>query len=443
MTKPTPIYGHLYFQVLVGIVLGVLVGYLWPATGAALRPLGDGFIKLIRMMIAPIIFTTVIVGIAKMGDMKSVGRIGVRALVYFEIVSTLALVIGLVIINVLQPGVGINADPKTLDAKAVAAYTANAQHLSTIDFLLNIIPTTIVDAFAKGDILQVLLFSILFGLALLRLGPKAKALVVFFEDCSHVLFSVVGIIMRVAPIGAFGAMAFTIGQYGIGTLFSLGKLMACFYATCALFIIVVLGGIAAWTGFSLFKFIRYIREEILIALGTSSSEPVLPRMMVKLEHLGCSKSLVGLVIPTGYSFNLDGTSIYMTMAAIFIAQATNTHLSISQQIGILGVLLLTSKGAAAVPGGGFVTLAATLSAIPTIPVAGLALIVGIDRFMSECRTITNLIGNGVGTVAVAAWDGALDRKRMMRVLDGENPEEADHPEDVLVAEALAATGGRR
>ena len=443
MTKPTPIYGHLYFQVLVGIVLGVLVGYLWPATGAALRPLGDGFIKLIRMMIAPIIFTTVIVGIAKMGDMKSVGRIGVRALVYFEIVSTLALVIGLVIINVLQPGVGVNADPKTLDAKAVAAYPSNAQHLRTIDFLLNIIPTTIVDAFAKGDILQVLLFSILFGLALLRLGPKAKSLVVFFEDCSHVLFSVVGIIMRVAPIGAFGAMAFTIGQYGIGTLFSLGKLMACFYATCALFIIVVLGGIAAWTGFSLFKFIRYIREEILIALGTSSSEPVLPRMMAKLEHLGCSKSLVGLVIPTGYSFNLDGTSIYMTMAAIFIAQATNTHLSISQQIGILGVLLLTSKGAAAVPGGGFVTLAATLSAIPTIPVAGLALIVGIDRFMSECRTITNLIGNGVGTVAVAAWDGALDRKRMMRVLDGETPEEADHPEDVLVAEELAATAGRR
>ena len=430
MTKPTPIYEHLYFQVLVGIVLGVLVGYLWPATGAALRPLGDGFIKLIRMMIAPIIFTTVIVGIAKMGDMKSVGRIGVRALVYFEIVSTLALVIGLVIINVLQPGVGINADPKTLDAKAVAAYTSNAQHLSTIDFLLNIIPTTIVDAFAKGDILQVLLFSILFGLALLRLGPKAKSLVVFFEDCSHVLFSVVGIIMRVAPIGAFGAMAFTIGQYGIGTLFSLGKLMACFYATCALFIIVVLGGIAAWTGFSLFKFIRYIREEILIALGTSSSEPVLPRMMAKLEHLGCSKSLVGLVIPTGYSFNLDGTSIYMTMAAIFIAQATNTHLSMGQQLGILGVLLLTSKGAAAVPGGGFVTLAATLSAIPTIPVAGLALIVGIDRFMSECRTITNLIGNGVGTVAIAGWDGALDRRRMARILNGELAAEADHPEEV-------------
>jgi aerobic C4-dicarboxylate transport protein len=433
-----PIYTHLYFQVLGGIFVGVAVGYLWPASGAALRPLGDGFIKLIRMMIAPIIFSTVVVGIAKMGDMKSVGRIGVRALVYFEIVSTVALVIGLVIINVLQPGVGINADPKSLDAKAIAAYTSNAQHLSTVDFLLNIIPSTIVDAFAKGDILQVLLFSILFGLALLHLGPKSRPLVTFFEECSHALFGVVGIIMRVAPIGAFGAMSFTIGQYGIGTLFSLGKLMACFYATCFLFIVVILGSIAAWTGFSLFKFIRYIKEEILIALGTSSSEPVLPRMMAKLEHLGCSKSLVGLVIPTGYSFNLDGTSIYMTMAAIFIAQATNTPLSMRQQLGILAVLLLTSKGAAAVPGGGFVTLAATLSAIPTIPVAGLALIVGIDRFMSECRTITNLIGNGVGTVAVAAWDDALDRKRMTRILNGETDVEADRPEDVLVAEELAA-----
>jgi aerobic C4-dicarboxylate transport protein len=437
-TDRTPIYSHLYFQVIVGIILGVAVGYLSPAKGAALRPLGDGFIKLIRMMIAPIIFTTVVVGIARMGDMKSVGRIGIRALVYFEIVSTIALVIGLVIINVLKPGVGINADPATLDAQAVAAYTSNARHLSTVDFLLNIIPTTIVDAFAKGEILQVLLFSVLFGVALLHIGEKSRHLVAFFEECSHALFGVVGMIMRVAPIGAFGAMAFTIGQYGIGTLFSLGKLMACFYATCLLFIVVVLGGIAAWTGFSLFKFIRYIKEEILIALGTSSSEPVLPRMMAKLEHLGCSKSLVGLVIPTGYSFNLDGTSIYMTMAAIFIAQATNTHLTLSQQVGILAVLLLTSKGAAAVTGGGFVTLAATLSAIPTIPVAGLALIVGIDRFMSEARTITNLIGNGVGTLAVARWDRALDRKRMTRILNRETPLEADHPEDVLVAEELAA-----
>jgi aerobic C4-dicarboxylate transport protein len=437
-SEKAPIYTHLYFQVLVGIALGVAVGYLWPKTGAGLRPLGDGFIKLIRMMIAPIIFGTVVVGIAKMGDMKSVGRIGVRSLVYFEIVSTVALLIGLAVINIVRPGVGINADPATLDAKAVAAYTTNAQHLSTVDFLLNIIPSTIVDAFAKGEILQVLLFSVLFGLALLHVGEKGRTLIKFLEEVTHVLFGVVGIIMRVAPIGAFGAMAFTIGQYGIGTLFSLGKLMACFYLTCFLFIVVVLGGIAAWSGFSLFKFVRYIKEEILIALGTSSSEPVLPRMMAKLEQLGCAKSLVGLVIPTGYSFNLDGTSIYMTMAAIFIAQATNTPLSFSQQMGILAVLLLTSKGAAAVPGGGFVTLAATLSAMPTIPVAGLALIVGIDRFMSECRTITNLIGNGVGTVAIAGWDGALDRTRMARILNGEVAVDADHPEEVPVPEPSGA-----
>jgi len=437
-----PYYKSLYVQVLAGIALGVVVGLLWPEHGAAMRPLGDGFIKLIRMMIAPIIFGTVVVGIAKMGDMKSVGRIGVRSLVYFEVVSTIALLIGLAVINIVRPGVGINADPATLDAKAVAAYTTTAQHQSTVDFLLNIIPSTIVDAFAKGEILQVLLFSVLFGLALLHVGEKGRTLIRFLEEVTHVLFGVVGIIMRVAPIGAFGAMAFTIGQYGIGTLFSLGKLMACFYLTCFLFIVVVLGGIAAWSGFSLFKFVRYIKEEILIALGTSSSEPVLPRMMAKLEHLGCAKSLVGLVIPTGYSFNLDGTSIYMTMAAIFIAQATNTPLSFSQQMGILAVLLLTSKGAAAVPGGGFVTLAATLSAMPTIPVAGLALIVGIDRFMSECRTITNLIGNGVGTVAIAGWDGALDRTRMTRILNGELAAEADHPEEVLVAEPVAGASGR-
>jgi aerobic C4-dicarboxylate transport protein len=352
-------------------------------------------------------------------------------------------VIGLIVINVLKPGVGINANPATLDTNAVATYTTNAQHLTTVDFLLNIIPTTIVDAFAKGEVLQVLFFSVLFGLALLRVGEKGRALVGLIDEFSHALFGVVGIIMRVAPIGAFGAMAFTIGQYGIGTLFSLGKLMACFYATCLLFVVVVLGGIAAWTGFSLFKFIRYIKEEILIVLGTSSSEPVLPRMMAKLEHLGCSKSVVGLVIPTGYSFNLDGTSIYMTMAAIFIAQATNTPLTLSQQLGILGVLLLTSKGAAAVTGGGFVTLAATLSAIHTIPVAGLALIIGIDRFMSEARSITNLIGNGVGTVVIAKWDGALDQRRMTRVLNRETALEADHPEELLVADARkAAAGGR-
>jgi aerobic C4-dicarboxylate transport protein len=430
-----PLYAHLYVQVLTGIGLGALLGYLWPQTGASLRPLGDGFIKLIRMIIAPIIFGTVVVGVAKMGDIRNVGRIGLKALVYFEAVSTLALLIGLLVINLYKPGVGINADPATLDTKAVAAYASSAQHLGTADFLLNIIPTTVIDAFAKGEILQVLLFSMLFGLALMHAGERARGLVGLIDDLTHALFGVVGMIMRLAPIGAFGAMAFTVGQYGIGSLLSLGKLMASFYATCLLFIVVVLGAIAAWAGFSVFKFLRYIREEILIVLGTSSSESVLPRVMAKLEHLGCSKSVVGLVIPTGYSFNLDGTSIYMTMAAIFIAQATNTPLTLGQQLWILAVLLLTSKGAAAVTGGGFVTLAATLSAIPTLPVGGLALIIGVDRFMSEARAITNLIGNGVGTVVIAKWDGALDSRRMTRILNGETAEESDQPERVLIAEA--------
>ena len=429
-----PLYTHLYFQVITGIAIGVLLGYVWPSTGAAMRPLGDGFIRLIRMIIAPIIFGTVVVGIAKMGDMKNVGRIGIRALIYFEVVSTIALLIGLVVINVYKPGVGINADPATLDVKAVAAYTSGAQHLTAVDFLMNVIPVTVVDAFAKGEILQVLFFSILFGLALLYFGERGRGVVGLIDEVTHVLFGIVAIIMRAAPIGAFGAMAFTIGQYGIGTLFSLGKLMAGFYATCLLFVFVVLGAIAAWTGFSILKLISYLKEELLIVLGTSSSESVLPRMMAKLENLGCSKSVVGLVIPTGYSFNLDGTSIYMTMAAIFIAQATNTTLTVGEQLGILGVALLTSKGAAAVTGGGFVTLAATLSVIPTIPVAGLALIVGIDRFMSEARALTNLMGNGVGTIVIAKWDGALDARRMRRILDGRAPDD-EEPERILVARA--------
>ncbi len=436
--KSAPIYTRLYFQVVTGIILGVLVGFLWPDTGAAMRPLGDGFIKLIRMIIAPIIFLTVVVGIAKMGDMKEVGRIGIKALIYFEVVSTLALVIGLVVVNVLQPGVGINADPATLDATAVATYTTPAQNMTTTQFILNIIPNTVVDAFARGEILQVLLFSILFGLAVLHMGERGKPLVTFLDQFTHAMFGVVGMIMRVAPIGAFGAMAFTIGQFGIGTLFSLGKLMAGVYVTCLLFVFVVLGAIARWSGFSIVKFLKYIKEELLIVLGTSSSESVLPRMLVKLEHLGCAKSVVGLVIPTGYSFNLDGTSIYMTMAAVFIAQATNTPLSITQQLAILGVLLLTSKGAAAVTGGGFITLAATLSAIPTLPVAGLALLIGVDRFMSEARALTNLVGNGVAAVAVAKWDGALDARRMRRILDGETVLEADAPEELLVADARLA-----
>jgi aerobic C4-dicarboxylate transport protein len=433
-----PLYTRLYFQVVTGIILGVLLGFLWPETGAAMRPLGDGFIKLIRMIIAPIIFLTVVVGIAKMGDMKDVGRIGIKALVYFEVVSTLALVIGLLVVNVFQPGVGINADPATLDAKAVASYTTGAQSMSTTQFILNIIPTTVVDAFAKGEILQVLLFSILFGLALLHMGDRAKGLITFLDQFTHAMFGVVGMIMRAAPIGAFGARAFTIGQFGIGTLFSLGKLMAGVYATCLLFVFVVLGAIARWSGFSIVKFLKYIKEELLIVLGTSSSESVLPRMMAKLEHLGCAKPVVGLVIPTGYSFNLDGTSIYMTMAAVFIAQATNTPLSLPQQLAILAVLLLTSKGAAAVTGGGFITLAATLSTIPTLPVSGLALLIGVDRFMSEARALTNLVGNGVAAVAVAKWDGALDARRMRRILNGESVLEADAPEEVLVADARVA-----
>jgi aerobic C4-dicarboxylate transport protein len=429
-----PFYTRLYFQVVTGIVLGVLLGRFWPETGAAMRPLGDGFIKLIKMMIAPIIFCTVVVGLAKMGDMKEVGRVGLKALIYFEVVSTLALIVGLIVVNVLKPGAGINADPATLNATSVSAYASTAQNLTTTQFLLNIIPTTIVDAFAKGEILQVLLFSVFFGLALLGFGEKGKGLISFLDQLGHVLFAIIGMIMRFAPIGAFGAMAFTIGEYGIGTLFSLGKLMAGVYLTCLLFVFVVLGSIARWAGFSLWKLLKYIKEEILIVLGTSSSETVLPRMMAKCEHLGCAKPVVGLVIPTGYSFNLDGTSIYMTMAAVFVAQATNTNLSVGQQLGILGVLLLTSKGAAGVTGSGFITLAATLSAIPTIPVAGLALVIGVDRFMSEARAITNLIGNAVAVVFVSKWDNALDSRRMHRILNGESVLEAEEPEEMLLAD---------
>jgi len=429
-----PLYTTLYFQVITGILVGVLLGYFRPALGAAMKPLGDAFIKLIRMMIAPIIFSTVVVGIAKMGHIREVGRIGLKALLYFEAVSTIALVIGLVVVNIVKPGAGVNADPSALDAGAVSAYTSGAQHLSTVDFLMNVIPATVVDAFARGDILQVLFFSVLFGLALLQIGERAEPLVAFIDQLSHGLFAVIGMIMRAAPIGAFGAMAFTIGQYGIGTLLSLGKLMGAVYVTCLLFVFVVLGAIARSAGVRIWKILKYIKEEILIVIGTSSSEAVLPRMMVKFEHLGCSKQVVGLVIPAGYSFNLDGTSIYMTMAAIFVAQATNTSLTIGQQLGILSVLLLTSKGAAAVTGSGFITLAATLAAIPSIPVAGLTLLIGIDRFMSEARAITNLIGNAVAVVVVANWEGALDRRRMARVLDGETLKEAEEPEAVLLSE---------
>ena len=416
-----PIYANLYFQVLLGIALGVIFGFVAPDRAAEMRPLGDGFIKLVKMLIAPIVFTTVVVGIAHMGAMNDVGRIGLRALVYFEVVSTLALAIGLIVVNVLQPGSGVGFDPAAADLSSVSAYTNASQHLSTVDFLLNVIPDSAVGAFARGDVLQVLLFAVLFGLALLHLGPRVRPLVDVIQMSSDALFHIVGMVMRLAPVGAFGAMAFTVGRYGVGSLLSLGQLMIGVYATCLFFVFVVLGGIAAATGFSLVKFLRYIGEEILIVLGTSSSESALPRIMAKLEYLGCAKPVVGLVVPTGYSFNLDGTSIYMTMAAVFVAQASNVHLSFGQQLGILGVLLITSKGAAAVTGSGFVTLAATLAAFPTIPVAGLTLLLGVDRFMSEARAITNLIGNAVATMVIAKWDGALDLERARIILDGGTP----------------------
>ncbi|QEM67275.1 dicarboxylate/amino acid:cation symporter [Geobacter sp. FeAm09] len=430
--KGKRIYQHLYFQVLAAIAAGVLLGYYYPESGVAMKPFGDGFIKLIKMIITPVIFCTVVTGIAGMEDMKKVGRVGVKALFYFEIVTTVALVIGLVIVSVIQPGAGFNADVSKIDTKALTAFTTQAHSASTADFLMNIIPTSVVDAFAKGDILQVLLFAILFGFALSALGERGKVVCKLVEQISHILFGIVGIIMRLAPLGAFGAMAFTIGKFGVGSLSKLGMLMGSFYLTCIVFIFLVLGTIAKATGFNIFKFIRYVSEEILIVLGTSSSESALPRMMAKLENLGCRKSVVGLVIPTGYSFNLDGTSIYLTMAALFVAQATNTHLTMTQTLTMLAILLLTSKGAAGVTGSGFVTLAATFAAIPTIPVAGLALILGIDRFMSEARAITNLIGNGVATVVVSKWENELDVERLHCVLNREACPEAD--EDALAEE---------
>lgn len=426
-----PLYKSLYFQVITAIILGVLLGHFFPQTGEAMKPLGDGFIKLIKMIIAPIIFCTVVVGIAGMEDMKKVGKTGGLALLYFEVVSSIALLVGLLIINIVKPGAGMNVDPATLDTKGIAAYTGPGKMQGTVEFLMNVIPNTVVDAFAKGEILQVLLFAVMFGFALHRFGGRGTLVFDFIEKFSHVLFTIVGYIMKVAPIGAFGAMAFTIGKYGVSSLLQLGQLMATFYATCLLFIFVVLGSIARFHGFSIWKFIKYIKEELLIVLGTSSSESVLPRMMAKLENLGARKSVVGLVIPTGYSFNLDGTSIYLTMAAVFIAQATNTDMSLTQQITLLAVLLLTSKGAAGVTGSGFIVLAATLSAVGHVPVAGLALILGIDRFMSEARALTNLIGNGVATVVVAKWTGDLDVARMHSRLDGETDIEADEPEVVL------------
>jgi aerobic C4-dicarboxylate transport protein len=411
-----PLYRSLYFQVIVAVVLGVLLGTLAPGTGESMKPLGDAFIRLVKMIIAPVIFCTVVVGIAGMEDLKKVGKTGLYALVYFEVVSTFALVVGLAVVNVFEPGAGMHVNPASLDASSVSAYAEPGRIGSAADFLLQIIPTTMMGAFAEGNILQVLFFSLLFGFALHRLGGRQSAVYGFIEKTSDILFGIVGIIMRVAPLGAFGAMAFTIGKYGLGTLLSLAKLMAAFYATCLVFVFGVLGVIARATGFGIWRFVKYIREELLIVLGTSSSEAVLPQMMARMEQLGAGKSVVGLVIPTGYSFNLDGTSIYLTMAAVFIAQATDTPMSLGQQLALLAVLLVTSKGAAGVTGSGFIVLAATLSAVGHVPVAGLALILGIDRFMSEARALTNLIGNGVATVVVARWCGELDSERMQAEL---------------------------
>ena len=415
--RQTP-HSSLYLQVIVAVVIGVLLGHFAPATGAAMKPLGDAFIKLVKMMIAPVIFCTVVTGIAGMDDMKKVGKTGLIALAYFEVVSTLALLVGLAMVNIIQPGAGMHVDPGTLDATAVASF-AEPRGVGTVtDFLLDVIPTTFVDAFTRGDILQVLLLAVLFGCALHRFGGRQSPVYGFIAGLSNVLFGVVNLIMKFAPVGAFGAMAFTIGKFGLGSLWSLGKLMGTFYGTCLIFVFVVLGGIAAVTGFSLWQFLRYIREELLVVLGTSSSEVALPRMLSRMEELGASPSVAGLVIPTGYSFNLDGTAIYLSMAAVFIAQATDTPLPLGQQLILLAVLLLTSKGAAGITGSGFIVLAATLSAVDGPPVAGLALIIGIDRFMSEARALTNLVGNGVATLVVARVCGELDREQLGRALSG-------------------------
>ncbi|WP_434525437.1 dicarboxylate/amino acid:cation symporter [Photorhabdus asymbiotica] len=407
----------LYLQVLVAITVGILLGHFYPELGAEMKPLGDGFVKLVKMVIAPVIFCTVVTGIAGMESMKAVGKTGAIALIYFEIVSTIALIIGLIVVNVMQPGVGMNIDPSTLDAKAVSMYAEKASEQGIIAFLLDVIPHSVIGAFASGNILQVLLFAVLFGFSLHHLGEKGKPIFNIIDGFSHVIFGIINMIMRLAPLGAFGAMAFTIGKYGIGTLIQLGQLIVCFYITCILFVIFVLGAIAKATGFSIFRFINYIKEELLIVLGTSSSESVLPRMLDKMEKAGCQKSVVGLVIPTGYSFNLDGTSIYLTMAAVFIAQATNTHMDIVHQITLLVVLLLSSKGAAGVTGSGFIVLAATISAVGHLPLAGLALILGIDRFMSEARALTNLIGNGVATIVVAKRCRQLDEGKLNQALN--------------------------
>jgi aerobic C4-dicarboxylate transport protein len=408
---------HLYFWVLLAILIGGTIGYVSPETGVKLKPLGDGFIALVKMLIAPIIFCTVVLGIAGAGSMKKVGRVGGKALLYFEVVSTFALIIGLLVANLLKPGAGFNADPASLDAKAVADYARVAESQTTVDFLMHIIPRTFFDAFTgSGDLLQVLFVAVLFGYAMTHLGKEGDLVHQVITTCSHVFFRMMGALMKLAPLGAGGAMAFTIGRYGVAALKPLAFLMGSFYLTCLLFIFVVLGTIAALNGFSILRFILYIKEELLTVLGTSSSESALVPLMQKLERLGCSKSVVGLVVPSGYSFNLDGTNIYLTMAALFVAQALNIELTLRQELTILGVAMLTSKGASGVTGAGFITLAATLAVVPSIPVAGLALILGVDRFMSEARSLTNFVGNGLAAIVVARWENELDVEALRREL---------------------------
>ena len=416
-----PFYRILYVQVIAAIIAGVLLGHFASATAIDMKPLGDAFINLVKMVIGPIIFCTVVTGIAGMEDMKKVGRVGGKALLYFEVISTFALLLGLIATHVLKPGAGFNVDVHTLDGKAVASYAAKAHGQSTVDFFMHIIPRTLTDAFAQGEILQILLIALLFGSVLATIGERGKPVTDFIESVSQVLFGIVRIVTKLAPIGAFGAMAFTIGKYGVGSLLPLMKLIGTFYLTAIVFVLVVLGTVARLVGFNIVRFVAYIKEEMLIVLGTSSSEAALPQLMGKLEKLGCSRSVVGLVVPTGYSFNLDGTNIYMTMAVLFIAQATNTDLTLMQQLTLIAVAMLTSKGASGVTGAGFITLAATLAVVPTIPLSGMVLILGIDRFMSECRALTNIVGNGVAAVVVSAWEKELDRTKLNAALGRGGP----------------------
>ena len=422
-----PVWKSLYFQVLVAVALGILVGWVWPSFGASLKPLGDAFIRLVKMIITPVIFLTVVTGIAGMRDLGAFGRIAAKALGYFLVVSTLALLVGLIVANVVQPGAGLNVDVAKLDTAKVATYVGEAKETTITHFLLGIIPDTLFSAFTSGEILQVLLVSILFGIALALLGDRGERLTDALRTITAVVFRIVHILMYAAPIGAFGAMAFTIGQYGIGTLANLAALILTFYATALAFILVVLGLIARAAGFSIFALVRYIKDELLLVLGTSSSESAMPLLMEKLEAAGVPKPIVGLVVPAGYSFNLDGTNIYMSLAALFIAQATNTHLSVGEQALLMAVAILSSKGAAGVTGSGFIVLAATLSVVPSVPVAGMALILGIDRFMSECRSLTNFIGNAVATIVVARWENAVDMDKLRRTLANAvgNPTDAE------------------